>query len=141
MDAFHLTATGRIGKVHGLRTDKFGRSYYRFSMATNRMVGSAQQTLWLQVSVPEPLCLIVSERGCYVGENVLIMTDFAELTAIYHMGSAKAWLNVTAQQLIWLSNERAPALEHSQLFNDRSDNVIDYNLLMKIKSQRTERVG
>lgn len=136
MDAFHLTVTGRVSKIFGLRTDRYDRQQFSFSMACNRVVGGSQEALFLTVNVPDPLLNIVVERGVYVGENLLVMTDFAQLNATMRGNVAKGWLNITARQLIFLSNERPPALEREAGLLDRSDNIIDYNLLMKLKSER-----
>lgn len=135
MDVFHMTVSGWVGKVHGWRTVK-NNQVFRFSMATHRPVGSSQDTLWLNVSLPDPICNIAAERGLYVGEQVLIMSAWAELAAVIQGTVAKPFLNVTATNLIFLTQNQLPALERAPGILDRSENIIDYSLLMQLKSER-----
>ena len=104
MDVLALTACGHVGKVQGIRTDRYKREIYKFSLCCNFRHGADESQLWLQVTVREPgllqLCL---ERGVYVGEKLLIQSNEMTLAAALYGGKQTAFCNVLASGLTFLT--------------------------------------
>lgn len=134
MNFLSLCAAGYVGKVQGLTTVK-GVPTYRFSLGVN-FNNPANDTLWLQCSIIDPLLNIVLERGVLPGDYLMVQIDHAVINALIDGNRAKSWLNCKVHQIVFLVAPDRPQLERAAGFEPRElPTVIDYNQLFK------QRVG
>lgn len=129
MDVFNLVCAGHVGKIAGLKKDKFGRDVFRFSLACNFKRGNEESTLWLQCNILDPLLNTVLERGISTGEMILVQCPYADIQAAIDGKIAKSWLNVTCDRLQFLTQVRSPALTS---YGTEYPAVIQFNDLMKV---------